>query len=315
MFLLYLTSLSVCPELVGYLADYCEADYEEKASAGKFGVKNKKNLAGKNYNLLPETKCHLLNLDFMYDTFDDQYKGCEETLETEVMPKVLPVEKSRNPALGLAWNRAERRWNKLKPKLRIPDGFRDEFGVAIMVYTTDWPKADPIYKDFNRNVSLAGQSREHYMLNFHYKALHFYITRALQLMKRNSRRRHTTYRGTDTTFEVSHSVLRFGRFTSSSLNIEVAKAYHGGLFFQITTCFGVDIHKISAYPKEQEVLIPVAEKFRYVKKEGKFYFLNSTCELCSHFNCAFLGDSLSETVFKQLRETVVLGIRGISAPG
>ncbi|XP_068120561.1 ecto-ADP-ribosyltransferase 5-like isoform X2 [Hyperolius riggenbachi] len=290
MFLLFLTSISVYPELVGYMADYHEADYEDKSPAGKTGVKNKKSAAELNYNLWPETQCNLLNLDFMSNAFDDQYKGCEETLETDVMPKVLAFEKSWNVAFGAAWNRAEEQWKKLKPKLRIPDGFRDEFGIAITVYTTDWPEGEPIYKAFNRNVSLAGRSRQHYMLNFHYKALHFYITRALQIMKRNSRRSHTAYRGTDMTFEVSDSVLRFGRFTSTSLNLEVAKAYQGGLFFEITTCFGVDIHKISSYPKEYEVLIPVAEKFRYVRREGGVYILNSTCELCSHFNCAFLQE-------------------------
>lgn len=289
MILLFLTSISVYPELVGFTADYYDPDYKEKTPDGKLEAKKSAG-GGKNYNLWPETQCNILNLDFMFNAFDDQYKGCEEVLETDVMPKILTLEKSMNLPFGAAWNRAEEQWNRLKPKLRIPPGFQDEFGVAITVYTTDWPEGDPIYKAFNRNVSLAGKSREDYMLSFHYKALHFYITRALQLMKKNSRKRHTAYRGTDKTFEVSETVLRFGRFTSSSLNIEVAKAYHGGLFFEITTCFGVDIHKISSYPKEQEVLIPVAEKFHYVKKEGSFYILNSTCELCSYFNCAYLGE-------------------------
>ncbi|XP_040195869.1 ecto-ADP-ribosyltransferase 5-like [Rana temporaria] len=289
MILLFLTSISVYPELVGFTADYYDPDYKDKTAGGKMEAKKS---AGevKNYNLWPEAQCNPLNLDFMFNAFDDQYKGCEDVLETHVMPKILTLEKSINLAFGAAWNRAEEQWNRLKPKLRIPPGFQDEFGVAITVYTTDWPEGDPIYKAFNRNVSLAGKSREDYMLIFHYKALHFYITRALQLMKKNSRKRHTAYRGTDKTFEVSETFLRFGRFTSSSLNIEVAKAYHGGLFFEITTCFGVDIHKISSYPKEQEVLIPVAEKFHYVKKEGSFYILNSTCELCSYFNCAYLGE-------------------------
>ncbi|KAM5182151.1 ecto-ADP-ribosyltransferase 5-like [Mantella aurantiaca] len=287
MILLFLASISACPELVGFTADYYEPD---ETPGGKTEGKNKKSPGGNNYNLFPEAQCNPLNLDFMSNAYDDQYKGCEEVLETDVMPKVLTLEKSMDLAFGAAWDRAEQQWNALRPKLRIPTGFRDEFGIAIAVYTTDWPRGDPIYKAFNRKVGVAGKSREAYMLNFHYKALHFYITRALQLMKKNSRRRHTAYRGTDMTFEVSETVLRFGRFTSSSLNIEEAKAYHGGLFFEINTCFGVDIHRLSTYPKELEVLIPVAEKFHYVRKEGNVYILNSTCELCSYFNCAYLGE-------------------------
>ncbi|XP_018428638.1 PREDICTED: ecto-ADP-ribosyltransferase 5-like [Nanorana parkeri] len=277
MILLFLASLSVYPELVGFTADDCVPDFEETTSPGKLEGKHNWASSGQNYNLLPEAQCNPLNLDFMLDAFDDQYKGCEEVLETDVMPKVLTLEKSANPAF-------------------LPAGFRDEFGVAIGVYTTDWPPGHPVYKAFNGKVSLAGKSRGDYVLNFHYKALHFYMTRALQLMKRNSRRRHTAYRGTDRTFQVSETSLRFGRFTSSSLDVEVARAYHGGLFFQITTCFGVDIHRISSYPRELEVLIPVAETFRYVREEGGVYVLNSTCQLCSYFNCALLGGATGEVL-------------------
>ncbi|KAM4796244.1 ecto-ADP-ribosyltransferase 5-like [Rhinophrynus dorsalis] len=247
-----------------------------------------------NSHLLPKVKCNLLNLDFIPDAFDDQYKGCAEELEKDIMPKVLKKEKSFNSQFGSAWKRAEAEWNKVKRTVRLPKGFKDEFGTAIRVYTTDWPEGNPIYKTFNGNVSTAGKSRDHYMKHFHFKALHFYLTRALQVLKRNSKKRHQTYRGTDESYEISEAVLRFGRFTSSSLNIEVAKEYNAGILFELTTCFGVDIHRISFFPKEKEVLIPVAEKFQYVEKQGNIYVLNSTCELCSFFNCAYLGEEKRE---------------------
>ncbi|KAM8976884.1 ecto-ADP-ribosyltransferase 5-like [Pelodytes ibericus] len=243
--------------------------------------------------LWPERKCNLLNLDFGPNAFDDQYKGCSETLEEDLMPKVLILEKSLNPEFGSAWSRAEKQWKKIKAGLRLPDGFRDEFGIAIQVYTTDWPTAKPIYKTFNGNVSRAGRSRDCYMQSFHFKALHFYLTRALQVLKKRSKKRHQTFRGTDDSYEVSEATLRFGRFTSTSLNVEVAKEYYSGLLFEIMTCFGVDIHRISFFPKEKEILIPVAEKFRYIGKKGNVYLINSTCELCSYFNCAYLGDNIN----------------------
>ncbi|XP_073517238.1 ecto-ADP-ribosyltransferase 5-like isoform X2 [Phyllobates terribilis] len=239
-------------------------------------------------------KCKQQILDFSPNSFDDQYIGCSDQYEKDLMPKILTWEQSFNLAFGLAWERAAVQWNKMKSSVRLPSGFMDEFGIAIIVYTTDWPEGSPIYKELNENVTGAGRSRLHYMEDFHYKALHFYLTRALQVLRKNSKRLTKTYkvyRGTDISLQVSEEVdLRFGRFTSSSRNIEVAKEYSGGLFFEMTTCFGVDIHRISFFPKEQEVLIPVAEKFRFVEKSGNVYILDTMCEMCSHFNCTYLGD-------------------------
>ncbi|XP_053564776.1 ecto-ADP-ribosyltransferase 5 isoform X2 [Bombina bombina] len=291
--ILLLTCVTLCPDLVGKFQDTCDPDGDNKTDKHKdmsHSAGDARPKPSSLYHVWPEMKCNMLNLDMVPNAFDDQYKGCSEILETDIMPKILNIEKSYNPPFGTAWDQAKIQWDKTKRTVRIPNGFLDEFGIAISVYTTDFPKENPIYKLFNGNVSTAGKSREHYMHNFYFKALHFYLTRALQVLKRNSKRKHLTYRGTDDSYEVSEAIFRFGRFTSSSLNIEVAKEYYTGLLFELTTCFGVDIHKISAFPKELEVLIPVSEKFKYVGTKGNVYILNSTCELCSYFNCAYLGE-------------------------
>ncbi|KAM3935937.1 ecto-ADP-ribosyltransferase 5-like isoform 1-T2 [Leptodactylus fuscus] len=297
MNLLFLSSFSFCLDLAGIITDPYRKDGFRISSLLSW-KKTKKN-AGKqstseDLGFLPSMKCKHQILDFNPSSFDDQYDGCSSQYEVDLMPKVLIWEKSFNSAFGLAWDLAAVQWKKVKTKLRLPSDFRDEFGIAIIVYTTDWPEGSPIYKELNGNVTMAGRSRGHYMKDFHYKALHFYLTRALQVLRKNSKRQTKTYkvfRGTDKSLQVSEDVdLRFGRFTSSSRNIEVAKEYSGGLFFEITTCFGVDIHRISFFPKEQEVLIPVAETFRFVEKRGNIYVLDSTCEVCSHFNCTYLGE-------------------------
>ncbi|XP_075449628.1 ecto-ADP-ribosyltransferase 5-like isoform X2 [Ascaphus truei] len=275
-------------------ADYCGA-YKDKASDSEvyrikdIGSSVKQETSSRRVHLWPKMECNMVNLDLVPNAFDDQYKGCTEKLEADIMPKVLKTEKSFNPEFGSAWDRAASQWNKIKATVRLPGGFKDAYGIAIGVYTTEWPKGKPVYQPFNGNVSTAGKSRDYYMQNFHFKALHFYLTRALQVLKANSRVKHHTYRGTDASYEVSEAAFRFGRFTSSSLNIEVAKEYCAGLFFELTTCFGVAIHRLSSFPKEREVLIPVAEKFYYVGRKGNVHVLNSTCELCSYFNCAYLG--------------------------
>ncbi|KAG9465663.1 hypothetical protein GDO78_017949 [Eleutherodactylus coqui] len=297
MLLLFVTSLSLCLHLAGISTDFYLKD--GVLTSGQTSWKKTKKNAGRQttaekFSFLPSMQCKHHILDFSPYSFDDQYIGCSNQYETDLMPKILPREKSFNMAFGLAWERAVVQWNKVKKMLRLPSDFIDEFGIAIIVYTTDWPESSPIYKELNGNVTVAGRSRQHYMENFHYKALHFYLTRALQVLRRNSKRQTKTYkvfRGTDKSLQVSEEAeLRFGRFTSSSRNIEVAKEYSDGLFFEMTTCFGVDIHSLSVFPKEQEVLIPVAEKFQFVERRGNIYVLDSTCELCSHFNCTYLGD-------------------------
>ncbi|XP_063289144.1 ecto-ADP-ribosyltransferase 5-like [Pelobates fuscus] len=287
----FFTSIILCSDLVGDRTDGSNTS-EENITKLHGGQKNTaKNMkTASSLHLWPEAKCKLLNLDFGFNAFDDQYRGCTKLLEEDVMPKILTLEKAINLEFGLSWNRAEVRWEQIKTQFRLPPGFKDEFGTAVIVYTTDWPKENPIYKVFNENVSTAGKSRTHYIQNFHFKSLHFYLTRALQTLKKTSKRRHQTFRGTDESYEVSESVLRFGRFTSSSLNIEVAKEYYSGLLFEIVTCFGVDIHKLSSFPEEKEVLIPVAEKFIYRGKKGNMHVIDSTCELCSYFNCALFGE-------------------------
>ncbi|XP_044160042.1 ecto-ADP-ribosyltransferase 5-like isoform X1 [Bufo gargarizans] len=295
--LLFLSSVSVFLDFAGICPDQHLEDGVQISSLISW-KKSKKMSGGQTssdkYDFLPSMKCKHQLLDFNRNSFDDQYIGCSDQYETDLMPKILTREKSFNLAFGLAWDRAAVQWNKMKRTVHLPGEFRDEFGIAIIVYTTDWPESSPIYKELNGNVTMAGKSRGHYMENFHYKALHFYLTRALQVLRKNSKRQTRTYkvyRGTDKSLQVSEEVdLRFGRFTSSSRNIEVAKEYSEGLFFEMTTCFGVDIHRISFFPKEQEVLIPVAEKFRFVEKQGNTYVLDSTCEVCSHFNCTYLGD-------------------------
>ncbi|XP_056416232.1 ecto-ADP-ribosyltransferase 5-like [Hyla sarda] len=297
MILLFVTSISLCLDLAGISTD-SSVDDKVQISGKTNWKKNKKTagtkMAAEQFSFLPSMKCEHQILDFNPNSFDDQYIGCSKQYEADLMPTILTWEKAFNSAFGLAWDQAAVKWKKVKSTVRLPSEFRDEFGIAIIVYTTDWPESSPIYKELNGNVTLAGRSRKRYMESFHYKALHFYLTRALQVLRKNSKRLTQTYkvfRGTDKSLQVSEEMdLRFGRFTSSSRNIEVAKEYSGGLFFEMTTCFGVDIHRLSFFPKEQEVLIPVAEKFRYVELRGNIYVLESTCELCSYFNCTLLGD-------------------------
>ncbi|XP_040195796.1 ecto-ADP-ribosyltransferase 5-like [Rana temporaria] len=227
-------------------------------------------------------------LNMMPDTFDDQYIGCAEEMEHQ-MPKILTEELKYNQ-FAVMWERASRAWNR--KGLPLPSKFDDKYGTAVVLYTMETPY--PIYRQLNGNVSIMGKSRDLYMKNFHFKALHFYLTRALQVLRTGCANKTRVYRGTDIGAVDVAKKIRFDRFTSSSTSITIAERFGKKPFFNILTCYGVDIADLSDY-EEQEYLIPVAETFNMVSQTENTYELESTGKLCSYFNCAYLGGEKRES--------------------
>ncbi|XP_036031826.1 T-cell ecto-ADP-ribosyltransferase 2-like [Onychomys torridus] len=222
------------------------------------------------------------NLDMAPNAFDDQYEGCVEDMERKA-PQLLQEDFNMSRDLKSEWEKAEKRWKEIKNTMSNPKGFHDFHGTALVAYT------GKIHEDFNRAVR---EFREN-PGNFHYKAFHYYLTRALQLLSGDNRR---VYRGTRNKFRYSgKGSVRFGQFTSSSLEERVALYEFGsvsGTLFIIRTCLGVNIKAFSYYPKEEEVLIPGYEVYSNVTKtaSGKGYdkiFLDSPQREKSNFNCYY----------------------------
>ncbi|XP_077155027.1 ecto-ADP-ribosyltransferase 5-like [Ranitomeya variabilis] len=220
------------------------------------------------------------------NVFDDQYIGCSDQLLKKVMPKVLQKEKE-NVQFKEAWTIATEWWYDVKNELDLPEGFEDEYGIALLTFSNKYPAGNPIYQQLNGNLTIAGASTTEYMEKFHFKALHFYLTRALQILKPNCEETYTTYRGSPHSKDIK-PLFKFGTFTSSSLNLEAAQVFGTESLFQITSCFGAKIGKFSFYSLKDEVLIPPTEKFLSLTKQNSLHILKSTGEMCSYFNCAYL---------------------------
>ncbi|KAM5182258.1 ecto-ADP-ribosyltransferase 5-like [Mantella aurantiaca] len=236
-----------------------------------------------------QTACQAVDLTMMHNAFDDQYLGCARQMERE-MAAVLEQEKAYKP-LGVMWYLAEQRWAVIKQQNVFPPGFKDEYGISVTLYTKESPF--PLYQQLNRNVSVAGRSRSHYMERFHFKALHFYLTRALQVLGGGGggdgcAGGSQAYRGSWMKYKNVSSDLRFGQFASSSLSRKTAQRFGVNTMFTILTCFGVNVEVFSDF-KEEEVLIPVAETFQTTKKSETSYVLTSSGRQCSYYNCAYLG--------------------------
>ncbi|KAM6173505.1 ecto-ADP-ribosyltransferase 5 [Erethizon dorsatum] len=238
----------------------------------------------------------ILPLGLAPDTFDDAYVGCSEVME-EKAAALLKEEMAHHALLRESWEAAQEAWEHRRRGLTLPPGFKAQHGIAIMVYTNS---SNTLYWELNQAVRTGGGSREHYMRHFPFKALHFYLTQALQLLQGSggcSREPGVVvFRGVGSLqFEPKRlgDLVRFGQFASSSLDEAVARRFGNATFFSLRTCFGASIQALSVFPEEREVLIPPHEVFLVTgfSQDGarNIVTLWSYNQTCSHFNCAYLG--------------------------
>ncbi|XP_062983406.1 erythroblast NAD(P)(+)--arginine ADP-ribosyltransferase-like [Elgaria multicarinata webbii] len=243
-----------------------------------------------------------LDFDMAPDSFDDQYEGCAEEMEAR-MKDLRPAEIDNITEYAEAWQKAVLKWKEMKGSISVPAGLKDDYAIALLAYTLE----TDLFKDFNKAVRKAASSKVAYLKTFHFKAMHFLLTRAVQVLHNNSKSRCSSvdcrvrdvFRGVRYIhFRAKRSSeARFGQFASSSLNWEIAQGFGTDTFFIIETCHGAFIDKFSFFPHEEEVLIPPFEKFRVdnftEKPEGNTITLSSTGKY-SVYNCVLVkGAGLS----------------------
>ncbi|NXG69010.1 NARE ribosyltransferase, partial [Baryphthengus martii] len=233
-----------------------------------------------------------IKMDMAPTSFDDQYQGCTSMMEEE-LAELNRTEFNKNKVYAETWTEAAKGWWSYHSHIQHKTPLRSEQAIALLVYTYNSPR----YKKFNEAVRMAGSSRECYLDNFHFKVLHFFLTEALRALRdAQPDRCYNVYRGVNgTSFTVQqHQSVRFGQFTSSSLQRSVAESFGQDTFFFIETCHGVPIENYSYFPKEEEVLIPPFESFEVTKvtHDGYRSFINlRSKDAKSTYNCEFVkGD-------------------------
>lgn len=210
---------------------------------------------------------------------------------------LLKEEMARHALLRESWEAAQEAWEHRRHKLTLPPGFQAQHGIAVMVYTNS---SNTVYWELNQAVRTGGGSRQLYMKHFPFKALHFYLTRALQLLRGTSgcsrEAGEVVFRGVSSLhFEPKRlgDSVRLGQFASCSMDERVARGFGNATFFNLRTCFGAPIQALSVFPAEREVLIPPSEVFLVTgfSQDGaqSIVTLWSYNQTCSHFNCAYLG--------------------------
>uniref|UniRef100_A0A2K6CQS9 NAD(P)(+)--arginine ADP-ribosyltransferase n=1 Tax=Macaca nemestrina TaxID=9545 RepID=A0A2K6CQS9_MACNE len=167
----------------------------------------------------------ILPLGLAPDTFDDAYVGCAKEMEEKAAP-LLKAEMAHHALLRESWEAAQEAWEDRHRGLTLPPGFKAQNGIAIMVYTNS---SNTLYWKLNQAVRTGGGSRELYMRHFPFKALHFYLIRALQLLRGgggcSTGPGEVVFRGVGSLRFEPKSLgdsVRLGQFASSSLDKAVA---------------------------------------------------------------------------------------------
>ncbi|XP_038136538.1 erythroblast NAD(P)(+)--arginine ADP-ribosyltransferase-like [Cyprinodon tularosa] len=228
-------------------------------------------------------------LDIAEESVDDMYRNCDTKMEKKVKEDYFKKE-SNNKLFRGVWNKAENCAQNNMIKREKEDKKLTEYNMqAICVYTAGGQTN--FYQIFNQAVRIM---RRNYSSSFEFHSLHFWLTRAIQIL--NTPQCKTTYRRTKAEFTGNvNQEMRFGAFTSSS---ELTNLTHFGknTCFKIHTCYGANL---KAYPVlgnyEKEWLIPPYEKFKITSKDkadglsdcDSVFTLNST-GILSNLNCSLI---------------------------
>ncbi|XP_038142421.1 erythroblast NAD(P)(+)--arginine ADP-ribosyltransferase-like [Cyprinodon tularosa] len=221
-------------------------------------------------------------MDMAKNSIDDRYSTCARKMEEKVQSIFFQKEMENEP-FKTVWQYCVK---KIENTENGGEGLTNYHREAICAYTAGQP--ENLYLTFNNKVRTM---RDAYGSSFPFHSLHFWLTTAVQILKKSDKNRcYTTFRRTDAIFTGDlKQEIRLGQFVSTSFESNLA---HFGTrtCFNITTCYGADLKSYSEFEDEKEVLIPPYEKFKIIGKTTKIpdceivYVLKST-GVQSNLNC------------------------------
>ncbi|XP_054575222.1 ecto-ADP-ribosyltransferase 4 isoform X1 [Eptesicus fuscus] len=238
-----------------------------------------------------------INFDLAPDSFDDQYQGCSQQVMEELSQgDYVTEELEAQTNYYKAWNSAHLTWlNRAKA---LPKNMTITHAVAILVYTLN----NNVRSEFTKAMASAARSPWQYKHSFHFKYLHYYLTSAIQLLRKGIAMKNDSL-----CYQVHHeadfylkayigATLRFGQFLPTSLLRKEAQESGNQTLFTIFTCLGAPVQDFSL---REEVLVPPYELFEVVNMSyhprGNWLQLRSTGNL-STYNCQLLKASSKKCI-------------------
>ncbi|KAF4797491.1 hypothetical protein TURU_073154 [Turdus rufiventris] len=231
-------------------------------------------------------------LDMALDSFDDQYQGCGPAME-EALPTLNRYEFQNNPLFAEVWPKAEAEWQKVGSPVS-PLSSSDQ-AIAIMAY-----HAPDLYDYFNGNVSIFGHSPQEYRDNFHFKTLHFLLTKAVAMLTATQKQQKcqgVIHVSSYKFYASPGDIIRFGQFVQSWGSID--DSVSAPTVFRVQTCHGANISTFAGVHDNVIVLIPPYEKFNVTNiiEDGEKVEIHlDSMGTYSKYNCEWLtGESISST--------------------
>ncbi|KTF73105.1 hypothetical protein cypCar_00049229 [Cyprinus carpio] len=234
-------------------------------------------------------------LDMANNSVDDQYKRCRENMTDLVKTTFMNHEMSTNSNFANAWNHA-----KADNYTQPGDNLTKNHLIAIHVYSSS---VFEVYKEFKEADHDGKDSYK--TKKYKWYSLHFLLTDAIQILKKTQKKCYYTYRRTKLTFiqNYQNGKIRFGSFTSSSIDPNKTKIFGNVSCFEIYTCEGANIAKYSKHPHEKEVLIPPYEMFNVTAVRTKRDEKNLWCDTVYMLNSTGTRSDLNCALFKKPTKT------------
>ncbi|XP_077427966.1 T-cell ecto-ADP-ribosyltransferase 2 [Vanacampus margaritifer] len=186
-------------------------------------------------------------LDMAPNAVDNLYENCrKDTMEKLIRSDVLQQELNQDVGFHAAWSD--------KCSTLLPGGAK-EHTAALLAFANG---NQAFKKAFNDAVETMGFNTSTYEDHFHYKSLHFLLMDAMNLVKPKTCQ--NVYRVSETDYRVDKDArVRFGRFTTVQSDVSMKEDVEGGVYFNITTCFFVNLEGFCGLTEDIAILSPTEE--------------------------------------------------------
>ncbi|KAF4805434.1 erythroblast NAD(P)(+)--arginine ADP-ribosyltransferase-like protein [Turdus rufiventris] len=149
--------------------------------------------------------------------------------------------------------------------------------------------ASDLHDNFNGNVSVVGRSPQEYRDKFHFKTLHFLLTKAVATLKttqKGQKCQRVIHPASYKFYGNVSDIFRFGQFVHAQGFVDDSVQFP--FTFKVQTCHGADISAFSGSSHNVIVLIPPYEKFKVTNIKdymGKVEIHLDSIWTYSKYNC------------------------------
>jgi len=219
---------------------------------------------------------HVIQMGLSENSFAVSFPG---EVMVKMMGRGLVYEGKKNALIHAGYEETLKKWQEKEESIQAHlgrAGLTNDEIFAIICYTLEKP---PVYRHFNGDTrkGYTGDGMDFPILSY---LLREACRKILAATPRENRTR-IVYRGVSIQFSAEPGqIVRFGSYTSTTGSIAVAEDFQKnstGTQFVIVTKIGASIKMLSAFPEEDEVLIPPYEVFRVhrIEEEPSRIFLTS----------------------------------------